>query len=164
MRFNNKVVVVTGGGRGIGRAISTRFLDEGAVVVTAQRSQSDLRGAEHFHADFSKPEDCAAVIDQTINRHGRLDILVNNAGMMQEARADHMSLEAWDRCMAVNLRAPFMLIRQALPMLRETQGNIVNIADQRVFNLRPEFMSYTLSKTALWTLTLARGYGYNRNV
>ena len=62
MRFNNKVVVVTGGGRGIGRAISTRFLDEGAVVVTAQRSQSDLRGAEHFHADFSKPEDCAAVI------------------------------------------------------------------------------------------------------
>lgn len=82
---------------------------------------------EWIAADFTNPDSPEQVIGEVIARAGRLDVLVNNAGMMQEARVEEMSLANWQRNLAVNLTAPFLLIRAALPHLRASRGSIVNV-------------------------------------
>ncbi|WP_350334017.1 SDR family NAD(P)-dependent oxidoreductase [Coralliovum pocilloporae] len=157
MRFKNKVVLVTGGGRGIGRAISERFLAEGADVITAQRSASDIEGSTHLTADFSDIDSCLNTVHEAVSRFGRLDVLVNNAGMMEEASVDAMSVEAWDRMMAVNLRAPFLLAKEAIPIMRkqETGGAIVNIGSIEGLGSNPGHAAYCASKAGLHGLTRA---------
>jgi meso-butanediol dehydrogenase / (S,S)-butanediol dehydrogenase / diacetyl reductase len=115
-RFAGKVAVVTGGRSGIGQAIARRLREEGARVFTAQRG-ADL-DCEWIEADFSLPAHAEQVIGEAVRRGGRLDVLVNNAGVMQEARAEDMSLADFERTLAVNLTTPFMLIKAALPHLR----------------------------------------------
>lgn len=123
-RFENKVALVTGGRSGIGRAIACRLRDEGATVITAQRGKDEE--FDWVEADFSNPHTPEQVIEEVIARNGRLDVLINNAGMMQEAAIEELSLEDWERNLHVNLTAPFLLVRAALPYLRKTQGSIVN--------------------------------------
>lgn len=105
-RFDNKVALVTGGRSGIGRAIARRLSDEGARVITAQRGEDAEQ--ETIAADFSDPNAPAAVVEEAVARAGRLDVLINNVGVMQEARAEEMSLDDWQRTLAINLTAPFL--------------------------------------------------------
>lgn len=152
-RFENKVALVTGGRSGIGRAIARRLSDEGARVITAQRGEDSER--EAIAADFSNPNAPAAVVDDVIARAGRLDVLINNVGVMQEALAEEMSLEDWQRTLAINLTAPFLTIRAALPHLRKTKGSIVNTGSIEGLGSNPGHAAYSASKAGLHGLTRA---------
>ncbi|WP_171098036.1 SDR family NAD(P)-dependent oxidoreductase [Ruegeria sp. HKCCD7255] len=152
-RFEGKVVLVTGGSSGIGQAIAHRLQDEGAMVITAQRSEDPE--FQWVPADFSDPETPRKLIDVVTAQAGRLDVLVNNAGMMQEASVEDMSLEDWNRTLAVNLTAPFLVIKAALPLLRKTKGNIVNTGSIEGLGSNPGHAAYGASKAGLHGLTRA---------
>jgi meso-butanediol dehydrogenase/(S,S)-butanediol dehydrogenase/diacetyl reductase len=152
-RFEGKVALVTGGRQGIGRAIAVRLRDEGATVVTAQRgADPEFDGIAADFADEATPD---RVIGELIERAGRLDVLVNNAGVMQEAAVETMPLEDWHRCVAINLTAPFLMIRAALPHLRETRGSIVNIGSIEGLSANPHHAAYSATKAAVHGLTRA---------
>lgn len=152
-RFEGKVALVTGGRSGIGKAIARRLRDEGAAVFTAQRgADEELDG---ILADFSDPGSPDRIMAEMIERAGRLDVLVNNAGTMQEAAVEAMSLADWQRNLTVNLTAPFLMIRAALPHLRKTQGSIVNIGSIEGLAANPHHAAYCATKAGLHGLTRA---------
>ncbi|MED4286857.1 SDR family NAD(P)-dependent oxidoreductase [Priestia megaterium] len=150
-RFENKVALVTGGRSGIGRAIACRLRDEGATVITAQRGEDEEFG--WITADFSDPHTPEQIVAEVIARTGRLDVLINNAGMMLEAGIEELSLEDWQRNLNVNLTAPFLLIRAALPYLRKTRGSIVNTGSVEGMAANPGHAAYCASKAGLHGLT-----------
>ncbi|MEX0281880.1 MAG: SDR family NAD(P)-dependent oxidoreductase [Arenibacterium sp.] len=152
-RFENKVALVTGGRSGIGRAISNRLRQEGARVFTAQRQDDDH--FEGLNADFTDPASPGRVIQQVVERAGQLDVLVNNAGMMQDASIDDMTLEAWQRNLAVNLTTPFLMIKAALPHLRRSRGSIVNTGSIEGLGANPGHAAYCATKAGLHGLTRA---------
>jgi meso-butanediol dehydrogenase/(S,S)-butanediol dehydrogenase/diacetyl reductase len=152
-RFEDKVALVTGGRSGIGRAVARRLREEGATVITAQRS--DDKEFDGIVADFSDPQVAERIVAEVIARAGRLDVLVNNAGMMREAAIDDMSLEEWQRTLFVNLTVPFLLIRAALPYLRKTRGSIVNTGSIEGLGANPGHAAYCASKAGLHGLTRA---------
>ena len=147
-----KVALVTGGRSGIGHACAERLAQEGMRVFTAQRGRSD--NFETISADLANADTPARVIGEGIERAGRLDILVNNAGMMLEATVEEMPLADWDRTLAVNLRAPFLLIKHAIPHLRGN-GTIVNIGSIEGLGSNPRHPAYCASKAGLHALTRA---------
>lgn len=153
MRYQGKVALVTGGRSGIGQAIARRLAGEGAFVITAQRGKDPER--DSIEADFTDPTCPAEVISHVISRAGRLDLLVNNAGVMQESSCENMSLEDWQRNLTVNLTAPFLLIKHALPQLRKTQGAVVNIGSIEGLGSNPHHAAYCASKAGLHGLTRA---------
>jgi len=152
-RFKDKVALVTGGRSGIGQAIARRLRDEGAQVFTAQR------GADHefpwILADFTDPAIPAQVVAEVVDRAGRLDVLVNNAGMMQESSIESVSLDDWQRNLMVNLTAPFLMIRAALPHLRVRGGSIVNTGSIEGLGSNRGHAAYCASKAGLHGLTRA---------
>lgn len=152
-RFSGKVALVTGGRSGIGQAIARRLAEEGARVFTAQRGRD--AGFEAIEADFTDTASPAQVVAAVIARAGRLDLLVNNAGVMQEARAEDMPLSDWERTITINLTAPFLLIRAALPHLRAVRGAIVNIGSIEGLGSNPKHAAYCASKAGLHGLTRA---------
>ena len=152
-RFANRVALVTGGRSGIGRAVARRLASEGARVFTAQRGKDEE--FEGLAADFSDPESPGEVVFQLIGRAGRLDVLVNSAGLMLEAGIEDMSPEDWNRTMQVNLTAPFLMIRAALPHLRASRGTIVNVGSIEGLGANPGHAAYCASKAGLHGLTRA---------
>ncbi len=155
--------LVTGAARRIGRALALAAAKAGFdVVVHYGSSQSDAaetvrlvtqlgRRAKLAAADLRDPTSAGALIGAA---EGPLTLLVNSASIFEDDKIETVSAESLDAHMAVNLRAPVMLSRafaEALPSDRS--GLIVNILDQRVWRLTPQFFSYTLSKAALWTAT-----------
>lgn len=149
MQFNGKIVLVTGAGRGIGKAIALGFAKAGAHVVAVSRTQNEIeatvREAETgnrkslaIKADISQPQDVQRMKDEVRKRFGRLDVLVNNAAlrMNQLGRKDsyfipftELSLDDWDAAMSVNLRGPFLCIKECLPLIRNSgAGSIINIS------------------------------------
>lgn len=161
-RFAGKVALVTGGRSGIGQAIARRLASEGARVFTAQRG-ADAE-FEAIEADFTDSVSTEAVVDQVVQRAGRIDVLVNNAGMMQEANVEAMSLADWDRTIRVNLTAPFLLIKAALPHLRRVQGSIVNIGSIEGLGSNPQHAAYCASKAGLHGLTRAVAVDHSTEV
>lgn len=152
-RFKDKVALVTGGRSGIGKAIARRLASEGARVFTAQRG-GDAQ-FEGVTADFTDTACPAAVVAEVVGRAGRLDVLVNNAGVMQEALVEDMSLADWERTITVNLTAPFLLIKAALPHLRAAKGSIVNVGSIEGLGSNPKHAAYCASKAGLHGLTRA---------
>lgn len=152
-RFEGKVALVTGGRSGIGQAIARRLHEEGATVITAQRGED--REFDWIKSDFSLPETPEKLVAEVINRTGRLDVLVNNAGMMMESGIEGMSIEDWQRNLNVNLTAPFLLIRAALPHLRKTQGSIVNTGSVEGDTANPGHAAYCVTKSGIHGLTRA---------
>ncbi|MCL2150323.1 MAG: 3-oxoacyl-[acyl-carrier-protein] reductase [Dehalococcoidia bacterium] len=140
MSLEDRVALITGAGRGIGRAIALHLAKEGAIVaVNALRSESAIRTAEEVtgaggsalavSGDVSSQEDVAAMIDKIVTDYGRLDILVNNAGIIQDQIMASMSEEQWERVIAVNLRSVFLCSRASVRyMLRGRWGRIINLS------------------------------------
>ncbi len=152
-RFKDKVVLITGGRSGIGRACATAFAGEEANVVTAQRGKDE--SFDCIKADFTDPDAPEAVIQTVVKRHGRLDVLVNNAGLMREATVQETSLGDWADTLQVNLTAPFLCIRHALVHLIASQGNIVNMGSIEGLGSNPQHPAYCASKAGLHGLTRA---------
>lgn len=152
-RFDGKVALVTGGRSGIGKAIAQRLQDEGAKVFTVQRQADDV--FDHIITDLTDDQAIAASVAAVIEQGGGLDILVNNAGMMQEAAVEDMSLDDWQDTIMVNLTAPFLLIKAALPALRQAGGAIVNIGSIEGLGSNPGHAAYCASKAGLHGLTRA---------
>jgi len=151
-RFDNKVALVTGGRSGIGRAIAERLRAEGAKVITAQRQHDDK--FDSIVADFTDPLTPQQVIDDVIQRTGSLHILINNAGIMTEATVEECELQHWQQTLAVNLTAPFLLIKHAMPHLKG-EGAIVNIGSIEGIGANPRHPAYCASKAGLHGLTKA---------
>ncbi len=151
--FADKVVLITGGRSGIGKACAERFASHGATVITAQRGQDET--FESIEADFLDPDAPSSVIADVVERHGRLDILVNNAGLMREGNAIEFSEKDWAETIKVNLTAPFLLIKYALPHLIKTGGSIVNIGSIEGLGSNPRHAAYCASKAGLHGLTRA---------
>lgn len=148
-RFAGKVALVTGASSGIGAAITQTLQDQGATVITAQRR--NLPGG--ITADLADPQAPSQIIEKVITKTGRLDILINNAGVMEDATTGDTTLAMWERTLAVNLTAPFLLIKAALPHLEKTKGNIVNIGSISGLGSNPGHSAYGASKAGLHGLT-----------
>ena len=153
MRFEGKTVLITGGRSGIGRATAERFADEGAEVFTVQRGEDHrLHG---ISADLADPAAPQQAFEQVIRKSGRLDVLVNNAGIMKETSVEDMPLDDWMQTIQINLTAPFLMIKAALPHLRQTQGAIVNTGSIEGLGSNPMHAAYGASKAGLHGLTKA---------
>ena len=153
MRFESKVALVTGGRSGIGQAIARRLRDEGAHVFTAQRGEDSE--FDSIIADFTDLDCPARIVSEVIEKAGKLDVLINNAGMMQEASVELMQVDEWQRILTVNLTAPFLMIKAALPHLREQSGSIVNTGSIEGLGSNPGHAAYCASKAGLHGLTRA---------
>jgi meso-butanediol dehydrogenase/(S,S)-butanediol dehydrogenase/diacetyl reductase len=167
-RLAGKVAVVTGGGRGIGLGITQRFLEEGARVAVVQRNPPEDRtvkeSAAYIQADLSLSEDIAKAIDSIFARMGGLDILVNNAGIMFEKTVEEMSEADWDQMMAINLKAPFLLTKRAMPFLRRHhRGSIINIGSIEGLASNPRHPAYSASKAGLHGFTAAVAVDHGRD-
>ena len=161
-RFQGKVALVTGGRSGIGQAIARRLAAEGARVFTAQRGpDAEFEGVEADFTDAATPD---RVVAEVLARAGRLDVLVNNAGIMQEAGVEAMSLADWERTIRVNLTAPFLMIKAALPHLRAARGSIVNIGSIEGLGSNPQHAAYCASKAGLHGLTRAVAVDHSAEV
>lgn len=134
--FTGKRVVVTGGTRGIGRAIVDAYAAAGATVVMNGSSTSSVEeamrtapmGVIGIDASIADPEGCRSLVDQAVERMGGLDILVNNAGISRSGAVDKIKADAWHDVIATNLSGTFFCIQAAVPALRESGGNILNVA------------------------------------
>ena len=148
-----KVALVTGGRSGIGAAIADLFASSGVRVFTAQRGEDPDH--ESIKADFLDPAEPERVVSRVIDEAGRLDILINNAGLMREGNALEMSQADWMDTLQVNLTAPFLLIKHALPHLIREGGSIVNIGSIEGLGSNPRHPAYCASKGGLHALTRA---------
>lgn len=167
MRFQDKVVLITGAGVGIGRATAVRFAQEGAKVavnsLTPANGKETLRllrdaGGEgiYIQGDVSKDADARRMVDETVKAFGRLDVLVNNAGIVIPGKADNTSEQDWDRTLAVNLKGAFLVSKYAIPEMRKVGGGVIvhNASVAAIKGLKDR-AAYSASKGGLWALTKA---------
>jgi NAD(P)-dependent dehydrogenase (short-subunit alcohol dehydrogenase family) len=164
MMFTGQVAIVTGASSGIGRATAMALAEGGAAVAAVAR---DATALDALLAEASRPNaqtvaivaDLLAdgapdhIIETTVARFGAVDILVNAAGILATGTTDATDDALWDRVMAINVRAPFRLMRAAFPHLKARRGSVVNVSSvngQRVF---PNLAAYNTSKAALDHLT-----------
>jgi NAD(P)-dependent dehydrogenase (short-subunit alcohol dehydrogenase family) len=151
-----RVVLVTGGTRGIGRGITTAFLDAGATVVTCARSEVEpVPGSTHRVCDVRDAEAVTALVDGIVAEHGRLDVLVNNAGGAPATDAATASPRFHDKILALNLSAPLVLAQVANRVMQEQEGGgaIVNISSISAHRPAPTIAAYGAAKAGLDSLT-----------
>ena len=158
--------LVTGGARRIGRAIALDLAAHGwSVVVHYNTSEHAAREtveeitagggrAAAVGADLAREEDGLRLVPRAAEEVGPLTCLVNNASVFEIDTPETATRDSWDANLQVNLRAPFVLTQAfAAQLPADGEGNVINIIDQRVWNLTPYYTTYTVSKAALWTLT-----------
>jgi len=171
MKLEGKVAIVTGGGRGIGRAIAMAYAQEGAkVIVAAARQKAEIEqvasriGGTALVADVSKPADVQRLVDTVVSKFGRIDILVNNAARgMRFVNEDFMTTskpfweadsDAWRMVIDTNLSGVFLITRAVVPdMLKRNWGRIINISINRETMERKGFTPYGPSKAALESMS-----------
>ena len=168
MRFKDKMVLVTGGGAGIGRAIARRLAAEGACVAIldtdaaaahALANEIGSSKALAFPGDVTSEQDIAAAMAAVTERFGGLDVLVGNAGATTQGRLDDVTPEDWDRETGVTLRAAFLCVRAALPMLAARRGNVVAIGSVNGF-IYVGNPAYSAAKAGLRSLVQAIAVEY----
>lgn len=166
MRLQNKVAIVTGGSRGIGKAIAVAFVGEGASVVIAGRhiEKLELAAAEigagclPVAADVSKAQDVEKLVSAAIGRFKRIDVLVNNAGVLLPGTAEQISEEDFDQTFNVNVRGLWLLSRAVLPHMRASNGgggSIINIGSVLSMLGARNRVAYAASKGAVLAMTRA---------
>jgi len=164
--FNDKVVVVTGASRGIGKSIALAFGEAGANVVVAARrvdllkqavKEIQTKGGNGFYeeCDLTKNQDIFNLIAKTVDRYGRLDILVNNAGISPFVKkSEEVTSEEWEEVIRVNLTAPFLLCREAGKiMIQNNWGRIINVASIGGLVGFPRQIAYCVAKGGLLQMT-----------
>jgi len=159
-RFEDRVVLVTGGSRGIGRATAHALAAEGAAVVIVARDERRcaeaavaIPGALAAPADVRVAADCEGAVRLALERHGRLDVLVNAAGIIYRNRTVELHSEAeWDETFDVNVKGAFLMCRAALPALRAARGNVVSVSSYTGLVGFAGAAAYAASKAALINL------------
>jgi NAD(P)-dependent dehydrogenase (short-subunit alcohol dehydrogenase family) len=166
MRLKDRVAIVTGGGRGIGKAISTAFASEGATVVIAARTSSRIDDtveeiksgggrAKAIQTDLSDEKQVQRLVAQTINDYGRVDVLVNNSGIGgPTVNVVDLRLEDWNEVLTVNLTGSMLCAREVLKdMIARRKGNIINIGSDGGRFGYPMRSPYCVSKWGIIGLT-----------
>jgi NAD(P)-dependent dehydrogenase (short-subunit alcohol dehydrogenase family) len=166
-----RVALVTGAGKRLGRAMATVLAEDGwdiaihcnasrhAAEETARLVEQAGRRAAIVSADLARESDSVKVVPEAGAALGPLTLLINNASIFELDRLMTMTKRSWDRHMAINLRAPLVLTQAFVAQLPQgAEGLVINMLDQRVENLTPNFLSYSVSKVGLWgaTKVLAR--------
>ena len=173
MRFDGKVVIVTGAAQGIGREYARRFAADGAKVVIAdvdeagaQATAAGMPNALALKVDVADGPSVRAMVAATLERFGRVDVLVNNAGLftaiLPRRPLEEIAAESWDRVMAVNVKGVFLCVQAVVPAMKgQGGGRIVNIASATALTGVPGFVHYVASKGAVIAMTraLARELG-----
>ena len=174
MRLQDRVMIVTGGATGIGRAYCLGAAAEGARVVVADIAdpkatvkEIEARGAQALgvECDVAREPDTQRLATETLARFGRIDVLVNNAalyGTLKRRPFVEIPVEEWDRVMAVNLRGLFLCARAVFPAMKaQGKGKIINISSSTFFKGVPDYIHYTTSKGGVvgFTRALARELG-----
>ncbi|RMF47961.1 MAG: 3-oxoacyl-[acyl-carrier-protein] reductase [Bacteroidetes bacterium] len=174
-RLADKVILVTGGTRGIGRAIVERLIQEGAKVAFTYRGSRDLAESllatapdrlQAFQADVTDAAQAEAIVAHLLKTWGRIDGLVNNAGITQDNLLLRMSEAQWDAVIATNLKGPFLYTKAVLkPMLAQRRGSIVNISSVVGLQGNPGQANYAASKAGLigFSQSVAKEVG-SRNI
>jgi 3-oxoacyl-[acyl-carrier protein] reductase len=170
MQLKDRVAVVTGAGRGIGKAIALAYAREGAKLAICARTESEIEQsaqeiriteaeAEGWVCDVSIEESVKEFVKNVIQKFGRIDILVNNAGVMtRPVPTADLDVKKWDYTMAVNLKGPFLMSKAVLPtMMKQKSGSIINVSSMIGRGAYPNFIAYATSKWGLegFTQTLA---------
>ena len=162
MKLRDKAVIVTGSTMGIGKAIAQQAIREGAKVLVhgLERAEGDAvcnelgRDRTVLHIDdLADPSAAQRTVDAAVSAFGKLDVLVNNAGMVVTGRLEDTDAAAFDRVMAVNARAPLLLIQAAYPHLKKSGGNVLNIGSVNAHCGEENLLPYSMSKGALMTMT-----------
>ena len=163
--LKDKVVIITGGGTGIGKAIAKLFCSEGAKVVIASRNQENLVNAvneirqtgneiiDFLKTDVTVTDDVANLFSFTFNRHGSVDILINNSGVIEGNPIDQVSDEQWEKVISVNVTGMFKCIREGFKYMKSRGGKIINIGSIAGETPRMFSSPYTTSKHAVRGLT-----------
>lgn len=175
MKLQNKVAIVTGGGSGIGRAISVKFAIEGAKVIIADIEGEDaaktveiikeITGKDQgvaVIADVTLAETADSLVETAVKKCGGLDILVNNAGISDMASVCDMEDARWREVMAINLDAHFLLCKRAIPVIKKSGGGrVINIASAMGLMAHEMAAAYSVSKAGVVQLTkqMALDYG-----
>jgi acetoacetyl-CoA reductase len=162
--MRGQVALVTGGGRGIGAAICRRLARHGMRVAigysqsseAAQQIADEFDGCSVHQGDIGSQQDCQRVVDEVIDRHGRLDVLVNNAGITADKMMHKMEPDEWDRVIQVNLSGTFYMSRLAYQHMSERgYGRIVNISSVIGEQGNMGQANYAAAKSGLFGLTMS---------
>ena len=170
MKLENKVAMITGGARGIGKAIAAAYAREGAKLALCARTAAELdqtvgelralrAEAEGWICDVSLEDSAKEFVARTFKKFGRVDVLVNNAGVMtRPVPMTELDIKKWDYTIAVNLRGPFLITQAVLPiMMKQKSGSIINVSSMIGRGAYANFLAYATSKWGLegFTQTLA---------
>jgi len=166
MIFEDKTVVITGGSEGVGAAAARMFADAGANLMLVARNKKNLEAiaedlrdktqVEIFAMDVSDPEACVDLFKKTQFEYGRIDVLINNAGFHQRGSGANVDANDLGKMIDVNLRAPIMLTRLAIPYLREAGGGaIINVGSLAGRTPVPNSATYSAGKSGLRAFTYA---------
>lgn len=166
MKLKDKVALITGAGRGIGKAVTLDYAREGAKLAICARTGSEIEetareieaaGAEclALECDVSQEEPVLKLIRDVEKHFGRIDVLINNAGVMtRPTPITELEVRKWDYTIAVNLRGPFLVTRAVLPiMIRRKSGSIINVSSSIGRSAYANFAAYAASKWGLEGLT-----------
>ncbi|WP_054027460.1 SDR family NAD(P)-dependent oxidoreductase [Bacillus sp. FJAT-28004] len=172
MRLENKVILITGSGSGIGRSTALLFAREGATVIVNDLNEvngtetlKDIHtagGKGHFIcADVTNPESVLQMVDQIIEKYGQIDVLFNNAGISGVGALDEIEPDAWDRVIQVNIRGVYLPSKYVLPhMMKRRSGNIINMSSCVAEIGLARRASYSATKGAVLALTKSMQVDY----
>lgn len=166
MKLKDKIALITGGGRGIGKAVALAYAREGAKLVICARTAPEIEQTKQEIlklkaeclgrvCDVSLEDAVSELMTETKKSYGRIDVLVNNAGVMtRPAPLVELEVKKWDYTIAVNLRGPFLVTRAALPlMMAQKSGSIINLSSSVGRGAYANFAAYAASKWGIEGLT-----------
>jgi NAD(P)-dependent dehydrogenase (short-subunit alcohol dehydrogenase family) len=175
MNFRDKVVIVTGAGKGIGRCIAETYASMGAKVVIAEKelelgSEAEKKivkeggSAVFIRTDVGRPDEISGLIEKTKGFFQKLDILVNNAGISKWESPFELSPDEWDEIINTNLRSVFLCSREAAKLMKDNGGGkIVNIASTRAIMSEPDTEAYAASKGGIVAITHALAASFSKD-
>jgi len=173
LKFKNKIVLITGGSRGIGKSIAKKFVSEGAIVVITSKDKIKLKQTSEelgdlffVSGDIRNDSDVQNVVKKTIERFGHIDILVNNAGILPTLKSlDKISENEWNETIDINLNGTFRFTKAVIPHMKKSGGSIINISSDAGLKPFENFTAdaYTASKSAIILLTKSWALEFAKN-